>query len=64
MKFTMIAAAALCVAFAGCSKEEAQPAAPEAPAVKQEAAAAVETVKKAATEAVDALKKAADAATK
>ena len=45
MKFMMIAAAALCVAFAGCTKEETP--APKAP----EAKPAAEQVKKAAPEA-------------
>lgn len=49
MKFMMIAAAALCVAFAGCNKQETKVEAPKAPAaVKQEAAKTVDAAKKTA----------------
>ena len=56
MKFMMIAAAALCVAFAGCQKQETKVEAPKAPAVKQEAAKTVDAAKAAAAKTAEAAK--------
>ena len=55
MKFMMIAAAALCVAFAGCEQQN-KPEAPKAPAVKQEAAKTVDAAKAAAAKTAEAAK--------
>jgi hypothetical protein len=65
MKFMMIAAAALCVAFAGCNQEKTQaPKADAKPAVEAAKKAADATAKAAtgaAKAATDAAKKAAPA---
>ena len=66
MKFMMIAAAALCVAFAGCNKQETKVEAPNVPAaVQKDAGNAVDAAKKtaeAAKKTVEAAKPAAPAA--
>ena len=52
MKFMMIAAAALCVAFAGCNKQETKVEAPKAPATQK----AVQDTKAAAQKTAEAAK--------
>lgn len=68
MKFMMIAAAALCVAFAGCTKEETPAKAPDAKPAVEQAKKAADTAAKATADAAkataDAAKKAADAVKK
>ena len=61
MKFMMIAAAALCVAFAGCTKEETPEAkAPEAKPAVEKAATAVEKTAAAVEKTAGDVKKAAE----
>ena len=61
MKFMMIAAAALCLGFAGCNKEETAPAEPPKAAEKAatDASKAATDAAKAATDAAKAAKDAA-----